>query len=334
MAAMLWDSAHRQDLHELVGLELQLLEMYRAQVHHQSEEPATETTFVVGDVLPDGRQKQHVRIEFSVHIGAEYARSMLEKFRPLAFLAAFRVHDMIVGWILMANGVPASGLFKFAQKKNEWNSRMKAGALQLPPEISDPRILKASWEVYEHLEPARSAMTHEGKVRILPNGTLEVKDRKGVVHAIDDKTQASYLRFISMLITELMGVRSADAQTSLLREYDLGRLQHLHTVTGFRTTGLVYDHVTIKIPPHLAKALDPYVAEIDFAHFDAEMRQKRSPGAMVYGLDVVAETPDRTLTWRFPAGRVPQGVAMLEESDPKLLPFLSVEIHDNVRPAP
>jgi hypothetical protein len=304
---------------------MQLLELYRAQVFFQSEEPSSEIEFTVGDMTPDGRQRVRSKIAFVENFGAEYARAFLDRFRTLAFLAAFRVHDMIVSWVLEANGVGASGLFRFAQKKREWSSRWVAGTLLLPPRLTDARILRAFWDIYDHLEPARGALTHEGKVRVLPNGTIEVKDRNNHLHTMDDAAQASYLRLISLMSADLIGSHSPDAHTARICEYDLGRLQHLHSVTGLHTTGFIYDHVTLKIPVANATSIDPYVAEVDFAIYDAAARRTRpDPSSMIYSLEVVAETPTRVLTWRFPPGRVPQGAATLDEADPQYLAFLSV----------
>jgi len=227
---------------------------------------------------------------------------------------------------VLANGFPHHQLFKFAQKKQQWNALVAATTLNAPPELTrQSAVLQASWGIYVKLEPARGAMTHEGKVLVQSNGTIEVTDRHGAVHSIDDATQAAYLRFISMLIAELVGLDAPNAHRERLREHDLGRLQHLHNVSGFSTRGLVFDHVTIRVPVKEALSLSPFAAEIDFAKFDALTRSARSdPASVVYGLDVVAEMSDRTLVWRFAPGCAPQGRVTLSETDPRFLAVLSI----------
>ena len=149
MPAMIsYDAAYLSELAEETSYELWTLEFFRAKFFKQTECANSLYSFKVGEDARPGVPKTHVDISFSCGIGDSAVDGALGQFRPLAFISSFKLQDMIVGWILNANGIPAG--WRFKQKIADYEHLRAAGTLHLPDLfVIKPQIEAVAWQLYK-----------------------------------------------------------------------------------------------------------------------------------------------------------------------------------------
>lgn len=305
------------DLKERTSYELWILEHLRKNLFSQSEAPDGGFSTTLGN--DSIGQYAHSISSFS----QDAIEKTLNRFRPLAVAAAFKLQDMIVEWILCANG---NTNWKFKQKIDFYN-KLKAGGTLTEPSFFDTQanISNAFWSLYEKIEKPRGALIHTGYLKIESDGTLRVKDRDNNVTSFTAEIQAAYIRFCCVITRIFLGDISDKAYYELLINNDLVALAPLGCVSGFLPTSIRLEGLIINVPQNFAKCLDPYVVEIDFTPLIEKARETYPNSKLIFFPCIIAEASDRTITWRLPSDRLPNGRCEFREDDPALSAFISTK---------
>lgn len=114
-------------------------------------------------VLDDGRNVLH--IGFVEHVGAEHGHRLARDLVALQLVASVKVMDMLVEWILDANGTPP----KWKASEKIVQMRPKLGTLTLPPGIDDATWIQI-FELFVSLTPYRNAISHAGWGKVTDAG--------------------------------------------------------------------------------------------------------------------------------------------------------------------
>src|SRR3989442_907145 len=110
-------AALQADLADSVAYELDVLEYLRASLLGQSEAADGGVSLTLGDIAPGGAQRAAAHSQGLVSSSEGAVHGALERLRPLAFSAAFKLQDMVVEWILHANGIH---VWQFSKKVKEY----------------------------------------------------------------------------------------------------------------------------------------------------------------------------------------------------------------------
>src|SRR5690606_16505962 len=165
-------SGNPTDLLDAIQYEVSVIDYLRFTLYGQREMVGDGMSLVVGDVLPDGEPRRHVYLRASMSISDGAVRSALDRLRPLAFSAAFKLQDMIAEWILRANGVTD---WPFSKKLAGYDKLKATGTLVQPnPFATNSSVSMAFWELYRFLVPFRGTVVHSGGVVLEPDGTISI----------------------------------------------------------------------------------------------------------------------------------------------------------------
>jgi hypothetical protein len=177
------------DLAALIAYERDALEFVRTTLFDQTEATSQSLRLTLSETKnEEGFYPWHIGLTASgISIGADAVRSALSRLRPLAFAAAFKVQDMIVEWVLHANGSKA---WKFWEKIAEYDAMEKAGTLCEPVAVAKRKVTsKAFWELYKALTPFRNEIIHKNSFSLV-GSTLTVS-AKGNTLSLSDREQGS-----------------------------------------------------------------------------------------------------------------------------------------------
>ena len=160
----------------------------------------------------------------SINIG-DWRPGFLEAGAPLVLVTAFKLLDMILEWVLVQNGQPAT--FRFSQKLVALQ-----GSIQFPQLIaSRPWLQRRLLSLYTGLEPLRGTIIHDRHFQT-SSGDLRVAiSKKGSVRA-PVALAAADLRRISAfgvsLIRYLEGTWALDLFREKRLRFWLDQLAHVH----------------------------------------------------------------------------------------------------------
>ena len=310
------------DLEQAIAYELETVDFVRRGLFNQSEEPAgyIEINFS-NKPNEDGLYPcVHGLTAISVSIGAGAVREAISRFRPLTFAATFKIQDMIVEWILRANG---SFAWQFKEKLNWIEQKRSAGKLVEPGAlISDGRISACFWELYSNIIDLRSAMVHGGDFKVLDDGSLEITGRERT-RRLSDIEQAAYTRVVCVLAKHLLANSPLGIRESALIESDLGALANIHGQTGLSSKPVRLEALHVVIPS-ASSAGDLFEVEIDFDLLDFQMKRRFPDATPIYNLDIRAADKTRVFVWSFPPDAVPTGRMALGEVDRKFSKYLQI----------
>jgi hypothetical protein len=153
-----FDAAHRAELHASIDYELFAVDEFRSRVHLHRERDVALVGHTLGKRTPDGVPTiDQTVVALSIGADGGAVRAALEPLRPLLFGAAFKAQDLIVEWILRANG--------HAPRATHWPLKEKIGLLRtvttLPPEVQTlPAVWNSFVETYSRLSEARNVLVH------------------------------------------------------------------------------------------------------------------------------------------------------------------------------
>jgi len=160
------------DIADAIAYEAQAIDYLRAALHGQSEAPGDGMSLVLGDVNEEGMHRRTLYMRAQIGISDGAVRAALDRLRPLAFSAAFKIQDMVAEWILRAHGVTA---WPFSRKLAEYDRLLAGGALVEPDLFSGaPFLARAFWELYRFFVPFRGTVVHAGGVTLDAGGTVVV----------------------------------------------------------------------------------------------------------------------------------------------------------------
>jgi hypothetical protein len=307
-----------QDLEDATSYERGALEFLRATTLRQSEASNGLMSVTLGDLTSDGRQHVHMARNFHADLCEGAVIAALHQMRPLAFSAAFKLHDMIAEWILRANG---SHAWPFAAKAKDYDNFVAAGAFLEPPLFALwPALSSAFWEAYKHLFPYRNALTHGGGIRILPDGTLEI--RKGAtLLTMTSAHQASYIRAMCLLARHLIAQDAFAGVDRHLIETDFAILRFMHSQTSLVVRSFRVEGLSISVPQSIIPRGSPVHVTIDFDFF-RKVVEEHCPvapgGALLLSVEVQAENASHRFRWYFPPESVPVGKCTLKEDTARI----------------
>ena len=144
---------------------------------------------------------------------------------PLVFVAAFKLLDMLIEWILEENGLPST--FRF-QQKLEW---LKNSPI-FPPQIESRRwLVERLAGLYRTLEPLRGTIIHD-KHFTAADGAIQVASSRRGVTREPVEISATHLRILARTIVSVLRYVDGTWQLDEFREkklrYDLDELATLH----------------------------------------------------------------------------------------------------------
>lgn len=144
---------------------------------------------------------------------------------PLVFVAAFKLLDMLVEWILEENGFPSN--FRFQWKLKQLNS-----SPNVPPLIESRRWLKERLiGLYSTLEPLRGTIIHD-KHFTASDGAIQVASSKNGVKGAPVEVSATHLRILARTIVSVLkyvdGTWHLDEFRERTLRHDLDEIATLH----------------------------------------------------------------------------------------------------------
>jgi hypothetical protein len=110
-----------------------------------------------------------ISVTLTETLGAESREEILHSLRPLAFGAAYKVLDLLVEYVLRANGAP-TGRLSFAYKAKA--AKQRPAVLPVPLD-AHPDLWDRIAALYKAYDDARHAVTHR-KAGATAQGDLEI----------------------------------------------------------------------------------------------------------------------------------------------------------------
>jgi hypothetical protein len=318
-------SANAKDLEEAIGYDLAAIEYVRTTLYRQDETAGLNTTFTLGDTLPDGTQIQTCGLMASFSQSEAAVHAALDRVRPLAFGAAFKIHDMIVGWVLNANGKTA---WPFRKKIEGYDALRAAGTLLQPSLfISQPIVANAFWELYRDFVPYRNAATHSGAVTLSADNSIEIVAASGTL-VLSPAEQASYMRAMCLLAEIFAGHVQHDSFHELLVHSDLLRLEPHHKQKGLLVRNVHRGHASINVPSSHVTDRASLAFEVDFGHVSRTIGRACGAGpddVVCFSADLIVQADtDTKAIWSLPLGTPPTGIVTVKRGDPHFDPYLQI----------
>lgn len=319
-------SGNVTDLADAIAYEVQAIDYLRATLHGQTEAPGQGMSIVLDDVNESGVQKATVYVSGTVDISEGAVRAALDRLRPVAFSAAFKIQDMVVEWILRANGEHE---WPFAKKLAAYVRLRGVGSLSEPDLfVNEPLLARAFWELYRFFVPFRGTVVHAGGVTLDPDGTVVVS-RGATTLRLTPSEQASYMRAMCVVAKILSHQVPVDAFLVGLVESDLFGLRSYHGQTGLVVQRARLETLTVQVPPSHVVSQQPLSVSIDFDHLRRTMERAFPVGVdgrLYFSVSIVVQVETREAIWRLPVEAVPNGVVSLREGDADYDRFLGVTL--------
>jgi hypothetical protein len=247
-------------------------------------------------------------------------KSALSQLRPLAFATAFKMHDMIVEWVLRANSCHD---WAFKKKIENYKQLVAAGSLSQPSALANWSIGSSGfWKLYESLAPFRNQITHTGSFAIEGNA-LKITARGGAVLTLSDVAQGAYARFVCLVADRIIEGEQFVGLDALIAENDLFELRAAHALTGITPRGFKFTSIGVIAPARIDDSGRMRVV-IDFDSISKRAEQVILPpkdGFTAFDLTITAQADGRTLRWLFPVLSAPTGEHTIVEGDPVHEPY-------------
>jgi hypothetical protein len=314
-----------QDLAEKITYELEALEFLRRELFDHSEKPNGSMNITLGDLAENGNLRSTVNVVISENISASAVGTALSRLKPLAFSACFKLHDMMVEWILRANECTD---WQFKKKISAYNKLKNSNTL-IEPDLFVQRgeISEVFWGLYQSLVNFRNPIAHSGGTRINADGAIEIERHESVL-TLTHGELGSYIRGMSIIANHYIGSISIDPHLAHLLNFDLSALKKHHNVALPNTRTPILTKLNLEIPADKLESITPIKATIDFGMLRQRMVQTYSsddPSRLFYSTHVRASTAVDRAAWLFPIQTTPFGVVTLtvgdEEFDKYLVDF-------------
>jgi hypothetical protein len=311
------------ELDELIAYERDALEFLRAALFDQH--PPSDGGGLEIDLSKPKTSEGHFPVNATLTMRGfssadEAVKAALSRLRPLAFAAAFKMHDMIAEWVLRANG---SHSWRFVEKVSDYRRLQGAGSLAQPPVLANwPAGAEAFWVLYETLAPFRNQLTHGGSFN-LSGDVLEIRDRNGSPLVMSDKSQGAYLRYICWVADYAVSGRPFGQRATLIAENDLYELRSVHALTSLTPRSMRFTSVKATALATLgADGRARVLVNFDDIRKSAErVLPVPTGGVLVYELTLAVQADNRTLVWLFPDLSAPTGDVTVVEGDPRFESF-------------
>ncbi len=317
-------SATTTDLEDAVAYELEAIEYICATLLGQREAEGATLSFTLGDTTPDGIQKVCSAAAGSSRQSEKAVRSALDRVRPLAFGAAFKLQDMVAEWILRANGVTA---WPFKQKLAGYDKLQSTGSIVQPSIFAQrPLVARAFWELYRVLVPFRNTAMHSGGLVLRPDGAIEITSKSGKL-SLATEEQGSYMRAMSLLTKILVGHVPLDKFLEALIEADLLKLEKYHKQKGLAVHQARLAALTVQVPASHISHQEPLSVVVDFDHIRRTVERACGAGPsdrVCFSVKMIVPLASRDAVWDLPMDSVPSGQVTIQVGDFKFDRFLQM----------
>jgi hypothetical protein len=310
-------SAIPNDLEDAVAYELDAIEYLRATLFKQSETPdgGGAASFTLGDITQDGVQRVNVFAHVISSVSEGAVRAALDRLRPLAFSAAFKMQDMIAEWILRANGVND---WQFSKKLDGYDKLRAGGRLSEPSLFAHrPLLARAFWELYRFFFPFRGTVVHSGGLVLRHDGAIEITRGTDKL-CLTTVEQGSYMRAMCIITKSLLGRVNLDSFLDALIEGDFLQLEKYHGQKGFTVRNTRRATLSVNVPASHVISQRPLLVEIDFDHLRRTMERAYPVGAdgrLYFSVAIIVHTDAGEAVWNLPIESVPSGLVTLREGD-------------------
>ncbi len=318
-------SADPSDLSDAIAYELDAIEYLRSTLYGQREAPIGGMELVLGDLTPDGEQRRIAQVQATSSISEGAVRAALDRLRPLGFSAAFKLQDMVVEWILRANGVT---YWPFSKKLAAYDKLCQAGSLAEPHMFSaKPHLARAFWELYRFLVPFRGTVVHSGGLMLESDGTIKMIARDSSTLRLSPDELGSYMRAMCVTSKILSSQVSTNPFLEALIHADLFNLENYHSQAGLSIRRTRLEALTVHVPPSHIVTQYPLEVAIDFDHLRRSM-EKTYPvgvdGRLYFSVSIVVRAEKREAVWQLPIESVPNGLVTLREGNDQFDRFLRI----------
>lgn len=314
-----FDAAHRQELWDALVYEFYAIAEYRARLYHQHDDVHSVIKHVLGAMSADGSAAA-VTIEGvgSARTSDRRVREALGIMRPHAFATAFKVHDMILEWILGPK--PA----KAGKKPPRWTLEEKGDAVRslsasdLPPELQDAARLKTVLDLFDVLIEPRNVATHRKGIDLRADGAVAFGLSPPKVSEISDELQGSYLRSMAILGEALASVRALDRFRALRLDASLSKLSVLPGLTPIQAVEPEWIELDVEVPAGGIVGVAPLTCRVDFDLIGRVWREHegRSPNKVILGM-VRVRAAGASFSWHFAPDALLAGVVDLAKGVPQ-----------------
>jgi hypothetical protein len=312
-----------QDLDDAVAYELSAIEYLRSTLYGHDEDPVGSVQVTLGKVTPDGTLCRTIGVVGRADISGTAVRAALGRFRPLAFSASFKLQDMIVEWILRANGATD---WRFSRKLAAYDRLVQNGTLTTPALLaSSSPVSKAFWELYRFLVPYRGTVVHSGGVTLQTDGTVSIS-KGATTLTLTPSQQASYMRSMCVIAKILSARLSTNAFLEALIESDLSDLALHHKQLGLQPTYARLASLQVHVPPAQVRS-DPLAFDVDFDQLRNTMDASFTIGTgarVFFSASILAVVGAQQFRWEVPFECIPSGSATIQHGDAQWDSFLTI----------
>ena len=313
------------DLYEKIEYEYQTLEFLRHALFKEST-TTDSISITLGEITGEGRQIRTHNMAIVESISAEAVSDALSQMRPLAFSAAYKLHDMLAEWILEANpGYNSRSMWKF-KEKIDFRDRLIAERRFIQPALFETRqaISEAFWGLYKSLVKYRNTLTHAGGASVGPAGELRIVRPSGAPLNMSADQQGAYARALCLIAKSLARGVDLDAYTEAQIETDLFSLSTHHNSRTLRKRVLCTTTLEINVPSAFYRR-NPTSVEIDWAEMRSMLQSSLGPQGDVevfFSATVILLEDEAAVRWVLPFYAIPVGKVVIAVGDPRFDPYL------------
>jgi hypothetical protein len=313
-----------KELEERLAYELGILEYLRRALFHEVES-SDSTTITLGDVTAEGKQRQTHNVSIHESFCSGAVADALSHFRPLAFSAVFKMHDMIAEWILKENPGWDSNSWKFQEKARLYDRLVAQGSLVQPSEfVTRPSVSGAFWRLYRFLTPYRNTVVHAGGISLGSDGSLYIKPARKPSLTFSSDQLSSYIRALCILAKSLLGQIQLDSYLDVLVQNSLAKLSAFHDITTLQHKNVRLTELVILVPRDLLRSADPLSVEIDWAKIRKMMHESLIPngdGEVFFSAKIEIQQGRDSAQWLLPLEAVPLDKTIITVGDDRFDPY-------------
>ncbi len=310
---------YREELTNRILYEFSVLDELRRAFYYQHEDAESVVKWKYGEQL-NGQPQLDCYTTCSGNYSESAIRLVYEKLRPLHFITGYKLHDLIVEWILNANGFAE---WEFKKRYGEYVRLRRLGILREPDEFKDfPEWARAFWELYSRLRPYRGTLTHGSSFQVLSNGDLVISKGKNQTLTLSTGQQASYVRIICLFSEFLTREKPLNTMVQDVIDNAFESLKAIHKRTRFtrKNSRIVALEVTFSedLTISQTEGLWPIIDCSLFARHLAVMYPTGPNGRLLFSLEISASVDGQMQRWIIPIEQVPSDRLIVNPTNPLL----------------
>jgi len=304
--------------------ELEALEYMRGALFGQSESAFNNIEITLGNYSEHGGlYTLHTRT-INVDSCENAVRYALSRLQPLAFIAAFKIQDIICEWILRENLPDGKVPRTFSEKISKYDQRRDE--IMEPRLFSEnPSIKNAFWEIYRKITKYRNSLIHSGGVEINILGDMTIRSAQHLL-TLSSRQQAAYIAAICIIAKLLIGRANNNSYLHAILESYLHFLIDFHSIGDIKQRRLTLVRLKVIVPPEKLISENPISVNIDWAELRETTKNlfDRDNTGVEIMISAIVEVSlkDSVSTWDIPIEAVPTHTSILAEGDQRFDSFL------------